>query len=117
MNYYIKPGESISSSEDNPTDDLIMNLLEEIQSRYDFIEQSKALLENAPLEEEFELEEGQSFNGLEKLRNMSRNNYAKLIVSATTDRLGILGFRTALAQDESGDKEAARLFDRVDMAV
>ena len=117
MNYYIKPGESISSSGDNPTDDLMINLLEEIQSRYDFIEQSKALLENAPLEEEFELEEGQEFNGLEKLRNMSRNNYAKLIVSATTDRLGILGFRTALAQDESGDKEAASLFDRDDMAV
>lgn len=47
---------------------------------------------------------------LRVLRNLARTNFARLIVSATTDRLGIHGFKTAEESGEDGDEEAARLF-------
>lgn len=106
----ITPKQDVGATESVP-DKVMLRLLREIQERYDYIEDSKALLENAPLREEFEVSPEQSFNGLERLRNMSRNNYAKLVVSATTDRLGIIGFRTGAARDESGDSEAMQSFE------
>lgn len=117
-NYSITPRKGIDdSSEASVPDRTIMQLFKEIQDRHDYIVESKAFLENAPLGNEFEVEDEKGFNGLEQLRDMSRNNYAKLIVSATTDRLGILGFRTAVAQDETGDEEALLAFERDDMGV
>ena len=40
---------------------------------------------------------------------MGRLNVADLLVSATGDRMGIRGFRTAAAEDELGDQEARRI--------
>ncbi len=115
--YTVKPRQPIDTSDQaGVPDKMIIRLLAEIASRYEDIMESKAFLENAPLGNEYEVTDEQSFNGLEQLRDMSRNNYAKLIVSATTDRLGILGFRTAEAQDETGDEEAMLAFEKDDMA-
>lgn len=83
----------------------------------EYLEDMKAYLDNAPLGSEFDLDDEQQFSGIDQLRNMSRNNYAKLIVSATVDRLGILGFRTAENSSEFGDKEAKAAFDKDKMEV
>lgn len=116
VNASIKPGKDVGATDGTP-DVLMTELLKELGERYNFIEESKALLENAPLEDEFQVDEEQGFNGLEQLRNMSRNNYAKLIVSATTDRLGILGFRTGAAREETGDRAAMEAFEEDGMAA
>lgn len=117
VNNKIVPGKPIdTSTEASRPDKMLVELLKELQSRYDYLTESKAFLENAPLANEFQVTEEQGFNGLEQLRNMSRNNYAKLIVSATTDRLGMIGFRTAAAQDETGDEEAMIAFKSDDMS-
>lgn len=117
-NYSITPRKGIDDSDQASfPDKTIIQLFKEIQDRHDYIVESKAFLENAPLGNEFQVDDEKGFNGLEQLRDMSRNNYAKLIVSATTDRLGILGFRTAAAQDETGDEEALLAFERDDMGV
>lgn len=116
--YAVTPGEAIRSDGDNDSlDAIVESLLEEIYHRRDYIEDFRAYLQGAPLGNEFELNEEQGFNGLEQLRDMSRNNYAKLIVSATTDRLGIDGASTAAANDEFGDVRVAELFDRDDMGT
>lgn len=39
----------------------------------------------------------------------SRTNYGRLIVGSKQDRMRLLGFRTAAANDENGDAEAARV--------
>lgn len=114
--YNLTPGKEVGE-EDTIPDKIMIELLEELKDREGYLSEHKDLLENAPLENEFQVDERQAFNGLEDLRNMSRNNYAKLIVSATTDRLGIIGFRTAADGDESGDSEAMAAFQRDDMAA
>lgn len=91
---------------------LATHLLEELYERIDWIEDFKAYLEGAPLGNEFEVNDEQGFNGLEQLRDMSRNNFAKMVVSATVDRLGILGFRSAVDSDESGDEVMSEAFEK-----
>lgn len=118
MQLTITPGAPVSSEEDAATPDLLMSdLLQEILERYNDIEFLHSYLRNEPLGNEFELEEEKTFTGLEQLRDMSRSNYARLVVSATTDRLGVLGFRTSVAADEFGDEVVRKAFDRDDMGV
>lgn len=115
MAYSIIPGEELQHSaaeEEEKVDDIAFDLLDELVARKPFLEESRAFLEGDPLGNEYEPDEDQQFNGMEQLRDMSRNNYAKLIVDATTDRLGILGFRTSGGSSEFGDDEAMRLFVR-----
>ena len=113
----IKPGDEIDASDlegiekARSADALATHMLEELGERIDWIEDFKAYLEGAPLGNEFDVEDGQSFNGLEQLRDMSRNNYAKMVVSATVDRLGILGFRSAVDADEAGDEVMSEAFE------
>lgn len=114
----IIPGRPISDSDNAPAPDLIMtDLLKEIQARYPDIEELHSYLRNEPLGNEFELDSEKTFTGLDQLRDMARSNYARLVVSATTDRLGILGFRTAVAADEFGDEIVSKAFDRDDMGI
>lgn len=115
MIYSIRPGRELeaSPSEGEETiDDVVLDLLREITARANDLDDFRAFLEGDPLGNEFEPDEEQQFNGMEQLRDMSRNNYAKLIVDATTDRLGIQGFRTSGGAGEFGDKKAMELFAR-----
>lgn len=113
--YSITPGREIEASPaEGPEtiDDIVIDLLNEILSRGEELDESRAFLEGDPLGNEYEPDEDQQFNGMEQLRDMSRNNYAKLIVDATTDRLGIEGFRTSGSSSEFGDTKAMELFTR-----
>lgn len=115
MAFNITPGQPLAEStadEPDKIDDIALDLLHEIWQRYNDLDEFRAFLEGDPLGNEFEPDEEQQFNGMDQLRDMSRNNYAKLIVDATTDRLGIQGFRTTGGQGEFGDEEAMRLFTR-----
>lgn len=113
MRFTITPGDDLTADAPSGSPDYIASkLMKEIMDRRNHLEEFKAYLEGAPIGNRYEPEEEKQFNGIEKLRDMSINNYAKLIVSATTDRLGIIGFRTAAAADETGDKDAARMFDK-----
>lgn len=116
--FTVKPGDPIQADADPGSTDYIANaLLEELKQRVEWIEDFQAHMEGAPMGNRMELEKNQEFNGLEQLRDMSRNNYARMVVSSTVDRLGILGFRTAADQDEAGDEEARKLFDQDNMGV
>lgn len=114
----ITPGADLEASDlegadkARSADALATHMLEELFERIDWIEDFKAYLEGAPLGNEFEVSEEQGFNGLEQLRDMSRNNYAKMVVSATVDRLGILGFRSAVDADEAGDEVMSEAFEK-----
>lgn len=115
MSYDVTPGQELQASasgEEQKVDDLAFDMLDELISRSEDLASHQAFLEAAPLGNEFEPDEEQQFNGMEQLRDMSRNNFAKLIVDATTDRLGIIGFRTSGGSGEYGDKEAMDLFER-----
>lgn len=114
----IKPGSPLDSkTDDRSPDTYARRLFKELRGRIEFLRDAHAYLENGPLGNEFEVDENQEFQGLVQLRNMSRNNYAKLVVSATTDRLGILGFRTSANSSEYGDEEASKAFEKDDMGV
>lgn len=116
--FTVKPGEPLDSDAEPGTVDYVAyQLLSEIKGRLSWIEDFKAHMEGAPLGNQLELDDAQKFNGLEQLRDMSRNNYARMVVSSTVDRLGILGFRTSADQDEAGDDEARELFDKDNMGV
>lgn len=113
MNYTVKYGEEIDGSNENkPVDMLAHDLLNEILSRRETIQEHQAHIENFPLGNEYEPERDKRFTGMEQLRNISRNNYAKVIVDAVTSKCGIEGFRTAVSSDETGDIKALELFER-----
>lgn len=115
--FSIKPGEEIDSSDDNkPLDAIVTSLFDEMVDRLPLMLEHHAYMEGAPLGNEFQPEEDGQFNGLEQLRDMSRNNYARLVVTAATNKCSVQGFRTAAANDEYGDEKVAEFFDRDDMA-
>lgn len=93
-------------------DALAIEMLTEIRDRKDWIEDFRARLEGAPLGNPFEVDDNHAFNGLEQLRDMSRNNLAKMITNATVDRLGILGFRSEADSDEAGDMIVKQAFEK-----
>lgn len=112
----ITPGESVDvHNEDRVVDGIVGRLFEELEGRIDDLAEEQAYMEGAPLGNEFEPGKDKEFNGMEQLRDMSRNNYARLVVSAVTNKCGIEGFRTAAANDEYGDSRVDELFDRDDM--
>lgn len=47
----------------------------------------------------------------------SRTNYAQLAVSAVSERMRPVGFRTAVDNDETGDEEARKAWDRARMNI
>lgn len=102
-------------NEDKPVDDIALTLLDEIFERRDELREQQAHIENFPLGNEYQPDQENSFNGMEKLRDISRNNYAKVIVDAVSSKCGIEGFRSAVASDEEGDSRIKELFDRDDM--
>lgn len=113
-----KPIERDNKNRRSP-DAFAERLLREVEGRIPYLEESRAYLENAPLRRQDEIMENEAadFSGISQLREMSRNPYARLIRSSTTDKLGIRGFRTAEARGESGDKLAEEIFNRDDMGV
>ena len=102
-------------NEDKPVDLIVGNLLDEILSRQEDIAEHQAHIENFPLGNEYEPDKENQFNGMERLRDISRNNYAKVIVDAVSSKCGIEGFRSSVETDEEGDSLIKRLFDRDDM--
>lgn len=116
--FAIKPGDDIENTDDvTHPDYYAYSLLNEIKQRWDFIEQAESYMSGDPVGTEYEPEEEKQFEGLQELREISQTNWAKLIVSATTDRLGILGFRSALSSGETGDEVVERLFERDSMGI
>lgn len=103
------------SDEKKPVDNIVGDLLYEIKGRKDELLEQQAHIENFPLGNEFEPDKDQQFSGMDQLRNISRNNYAKLIVDAVSSKCVIEGFRSAIASDEQGDARIKELFDRDDM--
>lgn len=112
MIFNVTPGEDVKFGEGRHVDNIAIDLLAEVKSRLPELEEFQAYLEAAPLGNEYEPGPEHQFNGMEQLRDMSRNNYAKLIVDATADRLGILGFQTAASNDEFGDQVVAEAFEK-----
>lgn len=110
-------GESVDlSADDNkPVDRIVGLLLEEIIDRSEELRINQAHIENFPLGNEFDPEKNKQFNGMEQLRNISRNNYARVIVDAVSSKCGIEGFRSAKSSDAEGDDKIKELFDRDDM--
>lgn len=117
--YDIKPGEPVQANdpEANTPDFFTMRLLNEILDRKPDLESFQAYMERSPLGNAYLPNDEIRKNGLEQLREMARNNYAGLIVSATTARLGPVGFRTGAESDETGDHEAMVAFERDDMGI
>ena len=112
----IRYGEVIDTADENkPVDSMVGLLLEEILSREEELREQQAHIENFPLGNEFEPTQENRFNGMEKLRDISRNNYAKVIVDAVSSKCGIEGFRSAVDTDEEGDSKIREFFDRDDM--
>jgi hypothetical protein len=52
-----------------------------------------------------------------RFQNMSRSNFAELIVSARTNRMAVRAIRTAATNDDNGDQEAWRIFSANGLAV
>ena len=114
--YGMTPYESVDTeNEGKPLDYLVGRLFKDLKARIPLLEEHQAYMEGAPLGNSFDPGKDKEFNGMEQLREMSRNNYARLVVSAVTNKCGIEGFRTAAANDEYGDERVAELFDRDDM--
>lgn len=114
--YNIEIGKSLDTENaDKAIDSLAGRLFKDLKGRIDTLEEHQAFMEGAPLGNEFDPGRDKEFNGMEQLREMARNNYARLIVSSVTNKCGIEGFRTAAANDEYGDERVAELFDRDDM--
>lgn len=112
----VEYGTPIDGSDENkPVDSVVYLLLEEIWSRKKDIEEQQAHIENFPLGNEYEPGKENRFNGMEKLRDISRNNYAKVIVDAVSSKCGIEGFRSSVSTDEEGDSKIKEFFDRDDM--
>lgn len=106
----ITPGAGVGDTE-SPVDVAATVLLREISSRYEDLRYLYSYMDNHPLGNAYEADEEAQFNGIDQLRDMSRNNYAKTIVESLVDRLGVLGFKTAAYQDETGDDIAIKAFD------
>lgn len=53
----------------------------------------------------------------EAFQRHSRSNFAELIVSAVSERMTPVGFRTALDEDVTGDAEAAAVWERAGLSV
>lgn len=114
----IKAGDKINSDKKPGTPDFyVHSLCDELEDRQDFLEDAHAYLNNAPVSSDFQLDNNQEFSGIERLQNMSRNANAILVTSAATDRLGIVGFRSAENSSGFGDEEIQKAFDKDDMGV
>lgn len=114
--FTVQYGKSVDmGNEEKRVDYLVGQLFDEMKGRIEVIREDQAFMEGAPLGNQFEPGKDKEFNGMEQLRDMSRNNYARLVVSAVTNKCGIEGFRTAAANDEFGDDIVAQMFDRDDM--
>ncbi|TDC02101.1 phage portal protein [Micromonospora fluostatini] len=53
----------------------------------------------------------------EAFQRHSRSNFAELVVSATSERMTPVGFRTAADGDVTGDEEASAVWERAGLAV
>ena len=116
MQMTVKYGDPVDpSNESKEVDQTVGFLLDEIMGRREDMREQQAHIENFPLGNEYEPDGDNRFTGMEQLRDISRNNYAKVIVDAVTSKCGIEGFRTAVSSDEKGDLKAMELFDRDDM--
>lgn len=112
----IEYGAEVAFDDENkPVDLIVGDLLDEILSRENDIREHQAHIENFPLGNEYEPSQEIRFNGMAQLRDISRNNYAKVIVDAVSSKCGIEGFRSSVASDEQGDTKIKELFDRDDM--
>lgn len=112
----VKYGEAIETGNENkPVDTIVGSLLKEIKGRERELRESQSYIENFPMGNEYSPEKENSFNGMEQLRNLSRTNYAHIVVDAVASKCSIEGFRTAKANDEKGDERVKELFDRDDM--
>ena len=112
----INYGETIDfGDEKKPVDQIVGFLVNEILGREEEIRDQQAHIENFPLGNEFEPTDDTRFNGMEQLRDISRNNYARVVVDAVSSKWGVEGFRSGVDADEEGDAKIKELFDRDDM--
>lgn len=58
-----------------------------------------------------------AMEAFQAFQRMARTNFAELIVSAVSERMTPVGFRTAVDGDETGDREAARVWTRAGLDV
>ena len=82
-------------NEDKPVDLIVGNLIDEILARQEDMAEHQAHIENFPLGNEYEPDQENQFNGMEMLRDISRNNYAKVML--TRCRLNAVSRAFALA--------------------
>lgn len=115
MQNIVHGAELAPADEKKPVDQIVGDLLGEIKARRTKLLEDQAYIENFPVGNEYQPDEDQRFNGIEQLRNLSRTNYAHIITEAVTSKCSVEGFRTAVANDENGDKRVKELFDRDDM--
>lgn len=108
----------ISPNEDDVVSDSLGVLFSELRSRKESLRKEISYLNAHPISDT-----GGVMSQMDKhspallvLRNMAQTNFAKLIVTATTDRLGILGFKTSADPGEGGDEELAKAFTMDSMA-
>lgn len=115
----IKLGEKVdlASAEPGTPDFFAGELLSEIAGREDNLRYLQSYLEGAPFTSAFADKQDMEPNALDQIKDLSRMNLAAVIVAATTDRLGLDGFRTGADSDESGDKEAMAAFNRDEMNI
>lgn len=112
----INYGETIDfGDEKKPVDQIVGFLVNEILGREEELREQQAHIENFPLGNEFEPTDETRFNGMEQLRDISRNNYARVVVDAVSSKCGVEGFRSGVDADEEGDAKIKELFDRDDM--
>lgn len=108
---------NLQDPEEKTPDHYVKVLLNEISGREDSIRFLMSYLENAPFKSSFTDSQGMDQNSLDAIREISRMNLARLIVAATTDRLGVEGFRTGASNDETGDQKAMEAFARDEMNI
>lgn len=118
----VKPGAKVVGSQpkldDDPTPDwLLVYLLKDITNsrlRYDKL---RKYVEGDPPKPATPDSVNDSWEEFDRFRTKARTNYAELVVGACLDRTRMVGFRTAAAGDEDGDKEAEKLWSKNDMDI
>lgn len=113
----VSPSASVSR-DDPPTPDwLLIHMLKKITYEEPRFKILRKYAEGDPPKADTPSSVDDEWAEFEQFRKKARTNYAELVVGACLDRTIILGFRTAAAGDEDGDKEAEKLWDANDMEV
>ncbi|QRE00914.1 portal protein [Nocardia phage NC1] len=108
---------SLTSNEPPTPDFLLVHMLKRITANEPRWKRLRKYAQGDPPKADTPSSVNDEWAEFEQFRQKARTNYAELVVGACLDRTIILGFRTAAAGDEDGDKEAEKLWDANDMEV